>query len=187
MSKYRLDDLIREGIKISDKIIADLVRRDDGQIKSCAYGAAQLGLEKNEDLSNTNDVISSLHNLHESLRLMSTTEVNDEHVPDSLSEYSPIGTVWTVYGIIYTMNDAVGVSRKAVAEYVTWLIDEKGYDLFVEIEENNEVEKEDRSDLDLDIQDDETEMEELLEYASNASSEEIATALSKVGVGHQFN
>jgi len=149
MSEYRLDDLIREGTEISDKIVGDLIRRSDQKVKSCAYGAAQLGLEKKGGLSTTESAVVSIHCIHDSLWEMSTTWINVGDIPDEVTNhFSYVGDEgWDLYQVIYTMNDDLNKSRKAIAEYVEWLIDEKGYDLTIDLSPDEDDEEEEEREL----------------------------------------
>jgi hypothetical protein len=146
--RYRLDDLIREGIKISGRTNTVLVRNKEEEILSCAYGAAELGIRKK---TNTLDSINSdicLHNANESLtKIAKNKEIAYKDFPKQVKDYNPQKDYLGLYEVVYSMNDYFRMSREAVAEYISWLIDEKGYDLTIDLSPDEDDEEEEEREL----------------------------------------
>lgn len=125
-TKRRLDDLIREGAEKTKPTTGEYIFSEpDGEIYACAVGAAEHAISGKENYVGW--LTRSLNTVLRQKRIPFTDW------PDEAKQCLSESKV-EIMRVIVEANDN-GMSREAIAEWVGWLIDAQGYDLYVEMEQ----------------------------------------------------
>jgi len=144
MSEYRLDDLIRKGSEITEP--TKYILFDSADDASCAVGTAMVGARKVKGLSLPNEDYCTIPDKFYGIASISIDDLPDMEITKREEKFVSNGSIPLTTSIII-LNDQKSMSREAIAEWVGWLIDEKGYNLTIDLSPDEDDEEEEEREL----------------------------------------